>query len=413
MEVDLSSMLAHIKNLEPLCFKHTTEVTMREKGKDKPDAPFEPDATFEAAVDPPPLLEAPPPIVVEKEEEVPPPRALKEPMSTSTRSVPPPEKKQTPEKPKSRKEKPADPPKKLEKVEPVPPKKPAVVEKPKAVPPKTEKPKEEKLDRSVVRSEPKPKQEKFDRSVRSEAKPAAPKKNGETKKSQPPAPPAAESPAPPKKNGETKNKSSQPPPEVIEPAPETPKSKKPSKSKPDSNKPPKELEPPMSPPAQPKNNVRSSDIHCAIRLDRYSGPPSAEQMKAFLKNACEYFKKELVNRFPRFVNLDLSFAETAHGEADTKAKTGKDFVAGMNFFAVFILSASFRDTDSPTSPVTKLVESSGKHLAAHGLPTPYELTRAILQNCDVIQFLLQAVRIIPDSDFKSASSCLIQQRVDD
>jgi len=48
-----------------------------------------------------------------------------------------------------------------------------------------------------------------------------------------------------------------------------------------------------------------------------------------------------------------------------------------------------------------------------GVPTSYELTKAIVKDCDIIKYLLEHVHTIQDSDFTTAMSCHIQQRIED
>jgi hypothetical protein len=356
MEVNLSSVLAHIKNLEPLCFKHTTEVTMRQKAREKNDVPAVPDPTFEAAVDAPLPLLPPPPLVAEER-------------NLEGNALHPPEKHE------ERKEKPKKPTKVSKKD--VEKKKPAPLEP--APPPKNSPIIEKKPKDDVKTLSPSRKEERKEKTKK------LPKKTSVEKK----GPPSASKPEPVSKTNSG-----------------TPKRDKVKKQE------PQPIEPPTSPTRAPKERVESSDIYCAMQLSHFSGPPTDEQMQAFLENTRQYFKKLLSKHLPRFVDLDLSFADTAFGTEDTDAKLGKDKMASMNFYAEFVLSASFREADAPSSPVKTIVGSKRNNIIVPGLPTPFEVTSAIVRHCEVIKYLLEHVRIIAKSDFASASSCLLQQRRD-
>jgi hypothetical protein len=398
MEINLSSILAHVKNLEPLCFKHTTEVTMRQNAREKPDNPMIPDPTFEAAVDVPALLTPPQPIVESK-------KGMPAFASPTEREEPRKKSKEV-----------------LKQPEPKPPRArpfPIVKEQP-------------KLSSPEKREEPEKKPD------------ARPRQAIETKKPAPSTPPVVPAPAtlippsPPDDEKPMKIERALPPPGAQEEPKKTPKKqlKKSAKGEPGPGSEPKPesrkkdkliapetekkgpplIEPPRSPTSsgpKPTKRVESSDIYCAMQLNRLKGPPSDEQMSAFLANTQLYFEKQLKKHFPRkFDNLQVTFAETAVGLEETAAKIGKGPYSAMNFYAGFVLSAGFRETDAPSSPVKNVVGSIQQTSVTAGLPTPYELTRAIVRDCDVIKFLLEHVRIIEGSDFTSATSCLVQQRVE-
>ena len=390
MEVNLSSVLAHIKNLEPMCFKHTTEVSMRRKAREKEAAPIVPDAAFEAAVDAPPLLVLPPPIVEDEVEE-------------RVTMLPPPEKAEETAKTRSEKKK-----KKLLS-DPLPPS--LVVERsPVEVAALKEKKKERKEvskkvpTKAVEKKQPALSLPHVPLTAEEETRTAV--KLPDSKKDRNEKPKKA-----PMKKTEAKKPTASPSLPELEPevvslhSPEQPRVDKVKKSLP--------LEPPMSPQRKPKNRVQSSDIYCAMKLDNFTGPPTDEKMQEFLENTREYFKKQLMKTFPqRFVDLELSFAEKLYGVEDTKAKLGAEYYSGMNFFSEFVLTARFHETDSPSSPVKKVMGSRERTNITNGLPSPYELTSAIVRDFNVIKFLLEHVRIVSKSDFTSASTCLMQQRIE-
>lgn len=122
LECNLSTILAYVRKLTPLCFQQTTEVTMRRKSqKQDADDPIN-DGVFEAAVDlpPAPSLLAPP---VETKPE--PPKKPKAPVETQEpkkKPKPPKKKPQPPKKPeptvKAEEPKRDIPPKKTKKAPP-------------------------------------------------------------------------------------------------------------------------------------------------------------------------------------------------------------------------------------------------------------------------------------------------------
>eukprot|EP00529_Nitzschia_sp_RCC80_P016440 CAMPEP_0113468766 /NCGR_PEP_ID=MMETSP0014_2-20120614/15533_1 /TAXON_ID=2857 /ORGANISM="Nitzschia sp." /LENGTH=646 /DNA_ID=CAMNT_0000361183 /DNA_START=245 /DNA_END=2185 /DNA_ORIENTATION=+ /assembly_acc=CAM_ASM_000159 len=151
LECNLSSILAHTRNLEPLCFQHTTEVTMRRKSQKPGDPDPIRDGVFQAMVDlppPEPLLSLPPP---EPSEPTPPP----------TPPPPPPKKVVTPPREPSPPPPtpPSPPPKPVEKKKPSPkPASPKKIAKPveeKKVSPKPASPK--KVSKPKVEKKKKPK----------------------------------------------------------------------------------------------------------------------------------------------------------------------------------------------------------------------------------------------------------------
>ena len=365
MEVNLGSVLAHVKNLEPLCFKHTTEVTMRQKSREKKDAPVVPDSAFEAAVDAPPLLMPPPP-------PEPAPRAAPIPIEKPK------------EKPKKVAEKVAPPSPKPE-PEPEKPKKPKkVVEKPAPPSPKPE-------------PEPKKPEEKPKKPKKVEEKPAppSPKKEAQKPVERPRTPPPREK--------------SPPPPQKMQPEP-NPKSPTKSSKK---DKPKKDKEPPVSPKPKeekpPAQKVQSSDIYVALKLDTYGGPPTDEQMEQLRKNTCAYFITRLKEEFPTtFADLELIVGKKAFGEEEVRNHVGHQDYSGMNIYIEWITAAEFKVDNVPA----KVVGSSRKSVVTDGLPTPYELTKAIVKDCDIIKYLLEYVRVIEDSDFMNATSCHLQQRIE-
>ena len=403
MNVNLSSVLAHIKNLEPLCFKHTTEVSMRRKAREKEAAPFVPDAAFEAAVDAPPLLMLPPPIVEEDIEEemtvLPPPEAVEKTLKIRTDK------------------------KKTFLSDPLPEQAPPLVvsQSPPVAEISTEQVKEKKKERKEKSK--KVPTKAVEKKQSAQPLPFVPLTSEEETRTASPVPDTKrdrnEKPKKaPKKKSDTKK--SPPSPSLPELEPEvdsqhTPKQPTVNKVKKSRNETPPlvPLEPPMSPQRKPKNRVQSSDIYCAMKLDIFTGPPTDEKMQEFLENTREYFKKQLMKNFPqRFVDLELSFAENIYGAEDTKAKLGTEYYSGMNFCSEFVLTASFHETDSPSSPVKKVMGSRERTNVTSGLPSPYELTSAIVRDFNVIKFLLEHVRIIRKSDFTSASTCLMQQRIE-
>jgi hypothetical protein len=64
---NLSSILAHVGTLKPLCFQHSTEVSMRRKGRKKETGPSTSEVPFEAAIASPPSNDPPPKKATKKE----------------------------------------------------------------------------------------------------------------------------------------------------------------------------------------------------------------------------------------------------------------------------------------------------------------------------------------------------------
>ncbi len=347
MEVNLSSILAHVKNLEPLSFKHTTEVTMRQKSRETNDKTFVADSAFEAAVEAPPLLMPPPP-----------PESI-------------------PQSPPKEKEKPKDKPKKTKK---------KVERKKPAPPPLQEQPKPEEVP------EPEPEPEALQE----------PEPEPEALSEPEPEPEVLPEPEP----------DALPEPEP-EPMRETSK-EKPKKVKKTKN--PKLTHPPSPKPKKDKvpiEQVQSSDIYVALKLDTYSGPPTDEQIDQLRNNTCKYFASRLKDEYPtKFVNLDLSIAFKCVGEEETMNHVGEQNYDGMNVYIEWVTVAEFKADDAPMSPTKKVTSSSRQSIITDGIPTPYELTRAIVKDCEIIKYLLEYVRIIDDSDFTTATSCHIQQRIE-
>eukprot|EP00934_Nitzschia_sp_Nitz4_P008891 Nitzschia sp. Nitz4//scaffold39_size137210//15501//17720//NITZ4_003184-RA/size137210-processed-gene-0.106-mRNA-1//-1//CDS//3329550338//8881//frame0 len=308
MDVNLGSVLAHVKNMEPLCFKHATEVTMRQNAREKKGNDAVADSLFEAAVEAPPLLMPPAPPAPEKPKSPPPPKETK-PVVMPKKEV------KQPVKPK---------------VAPAP--KPA----------------------------PKPK----------------------------PAPVPAPAPAPA--------------PKPVE------KPKKPKKKK-EEPKPPKPASPPKKE-KKPVERVQSSDIYVALKLDYYNGDPTPDQIEQLRVNTKEYFVGQLKKEYPTFSDLELTIGRQVFGSDNVKAlESAKSDYNGSNVYIEWVTEGSF---ESKAGASTKVTGSSQKTLITEGLPTPYEMTRAIVRDADVIKYLLEHVRIIEDSDFISATACHLQQRVD-
>lgn len=332
MEVNLSSILAHVKNMEPLCFKHTTEVTMRQKSRENKAQDVVPDSAFEAAVDAPPLLMPPGP----------------------------------------------PSPKQVENKAPAPKPKPPKVEK--AVP---EKPKKKAPKKPV-------------------APPPAPAP------APPPAPTPAPAPPPPPKPAPAPAPAPPPAPAPAPKVEEPPKKEK----KPKKKKKPEPVKPPSPPPKEkvPKERVQSSDIYVALKLDYYNGQPTDEQIEQLRVNTHKYFVSRLQAEYPNFLSLDLSIGTKAYGEQDVDKYVSKGEYSGMNVYLEWICEAGFQSPDSVTP--SKVVGSSQRTSIVQGLPTPYQLTRSIVKDADIIQYLLEYVRVIEDSDFTSATACHLQQRVE-
>lgn len=306
IEMNLSTILAHVRKLEPLCFRKTTEVTMTQK-QEKRGASIDPDEDiFEAAIDAP--LALPPP--EEKEEEEPPlalppseKEEVKEPVQTLP-VLPLEEEKKKPQKIK------------LE--------------------PEKEKPKEE----PQPEPEEPPKKEK------------KPKKKRESKKVKP----KKES-----KAGKLNHDYAQ---------------------------------------------VQSSDIYVALKLDDVDLSPTPEDFEKLRQETREFFMWRLKEFFPtQFVKLDLAFVtyEFGAGKPDSR----------YNVYVEWDIRASFVKSLTETEPAKEVVGNQrvSMKLVKDGLPTPYELTRALVQNVPLKDYLLKYVRQIRGTGFETTTAGYFQQRV--
>jgi hypothetical protein len=194
---------------------------------------------------------------------------------------------------------------------------------------------------------------------------------------------------------------------------ETPKKKKPKKVKKPKEKPLPPASPTPKKPEEPTESVQSSDIYVALKLDTFSGPPTEKQIEQLRKNTRDYFVSRLKEEFPtKFAGLDLNINLTAFGVEDTMKHVGQQDYEGMNVYIEWITEVDFRSDDAPMSPTKRVIGSSRRSLVVDGLPTPYELTRAIVRDCDIIKYLLEYVRVIEDSDFTTATACHLQQRIE-
>jgi len=162
----------------------------------------------------------------------------------------------------------------------------------------------------------------------------------------------------------------------------------------------------------PTERVQSSDIYVAYKLDRYSGPPSKDQLEVIRKETQAYFSKILKKAFPRFAHLELEIGDTAFGSGDVTPRVSEDSYGNMNVYIEWITTAGFRTDDTPSSLVRKVKGSSKRESVTAGFPTPASLTGVILKDIDIRSYLLEHVRTPKAPDFGSVCACYVQQRVE-
>jgi hypothetical protein len=337
LECNLSTILAYVRKLTPLCFQQTTEVTMRRiSQKQNPDDPIK-DAVFEASIERPPA-----------------PALLSPPME------PDPVAREEPKAPIVH-EPPKRPPRKLAAVDPEPveevkPEVPLVVdEHPEEPPPRKEKkPEPTKKPEARVQA-PEPKKE-------APKKKKAPTKAKKEAKSKPP--PVDDGYASPKEDGEKHAK------------------------------------------------VKCSDVYVALKLDRVDSAPSASEMEELRKNTQDFFSLRLQQVFPnKFSDMDLQIGLMEWGKGKPKET--------YNLYVEWIIVARFRDLSCPSSPSKTIFGNKNRKTAAvseadkgdEGLPDTVELTRSLVKGVNIIDYLVQHVRIMEGSSFENATAVFIQQRV--
>jgi hypothetical protein len=372
LECNLSSILAHTRNLNALCFQQTTEVTMRRKSQKPEDPDLIKDGVFEAAIDPP----SPPPLLALPPTEPSPPPL---PPKTKVKPPPPPQRPREPTPTKTPMPQQLPPKKEIEMKPPPPPPPPPPTPPPREpVPPPTPTP-----------------------------QPPSPKKKAEPPSpSEPTPPPTPPSPLPQTVKEEKPSPHLTPTKKATKPKEKKTKTKKPSKSPK-----PVKIEDGYSSPTEdigPVAKVASSDVYVALKLDNIEKPPSDEEMEKLRASTEIFFSKRLKKVFPdSFVKAKLEIGLVEFG----KGKPKPDF----NLYVEWIIDATFRDLSDPTSPV-KCVRGNLKNGTAvgatnDGLPDVQAMTRSLVQGVKIIDYLVEHVRSL-GGPFADGTMVFIQQRID-
>jgi hypothetical protein len=360
LECNLSTILAYVRKLTPLCFQQTTEITMRRTSqKPNADDPIN-DGVFEAAVDLPPapaLLDPPLP----KEEKKAEPAPKKQPQDPVQK---PESKKKLQPAPKKQPQDPVQKPESKKKLQPAPKKQPQdPVQKPESK--KKLQPAPKKPDAKVKAEEPKG----------DTTPPKKPKKVPPTKKPSKPTPPPVD-------DDEDGGYAS-----------------------------PHEKDEKM-------DKVKCSDVYVALKLDRVEYPPSKSEMDDLRKNTQDFFSLRLKELYPTtFHDMDLQIGVMEWGMG--KPKEIYNLYVEWVIVARF---RDLSCPTSPIKTVIgnknrKLVPANEKGGGRKenddiGFPDTATLTRSLVKGAPIIDYLVGHVRIMEGSSFENATAVFIQQRID-
>jgi hypothetical protein len=385
IECNLSSILAHVRTLKPLCFKKTTEVSMQRKSTKKEEDPSPEDAIFEAVIDSPTPSNDPP---------------LKKELKKETPEISKPPKKWFPQKVEPKKVEPKKhAPKKVEPQKHAPKKVEPQKHAPKKVEPKKVEPKKhapkkvEPKDVEPKKVEPKRPSTKKVEPKLVEPKKAEPKKV-EPKKIEP------KKPAPKKQE-----------PKKLKPIEAPRKKKKEMPAQKDTNAPsaPIVTDKLPAPSNEEHTIVNASDIYVALQLDGIDSEPTPEEYEKLRQQTQEFFVMRVRKRFPKqFVSMDLQIGLHEFGADKPNPK--------YNVYLEWDINASFTSSSPSSSPspvkpksVMGTKRTSVTNDGSDG-PGPAELTSAIVQGADIMNYLLKHVRTIEDSGFANTTAGYFQQR---
>ena len=443
VECNYSAIIHHMRTLEPLCFQKVTEVTMDKTKPKEKKPPALQDAPFEAVLEEPPsnglaLIKREPVKETPRESpQKPKPRKSAEPKTAKPqKSVEPkkPEPRKSVESKKPEPKKVEPPPKKPEpkKVEP-PPKKPE----PKKVEPPPKKPEPKKVEPPPKKPEPK-KVEPPPKKLEPKKVDPPPKKPEPKKVDPPPKKPEPKKVEPPPKKPEPKKVDpppKKPEPKKVEPSPKKPEPKKvepppkkpePKKSGSPPKKPeprksvepkestPKKFEPEEPPPSQEpvRPRVKSSDACVALKLDGVDSEPSDEEYEKLRQQTLSFFSSRLKHAFgEQFYDVDLQFGVKEFGAG--KPSPLYNVYVEWDVTAIFNPPTSLSSSSSvPTrTSITANKRTSVTVDDSSGLPSPVEVTKALVQDADLREYLLKYVRTIEDSSFANTTAGYILQRV--
>ena len=169
------------------------------------------------------------------------------------------------------------------------------------------------------------------------------------------------------------------------------------------------LSPPLRPAARETTRVESSDIFVALKVDGIQANPTAEEYEKLRQHTSKFFEKRLQSAFPaQFVDLDVDVAVNEFGSGKPNPK--------YNVYIEWEVKSTFKSPDDPTQEPTNRVEAKkGSKVRVNGcpcgVPSPVELTAAIVKGVDFMDYLINYVRTLDGTVFGKTTAGYIRQRV--
>ena len=360
VECNLSAVLAYVRTLKPLCFKKTTEVSMQRKTPKKKQVQPTKEMKLEAAIDVPQPID---PTFQKKEPTNEDPKVMKSPQKKVGFKLP-----ETREEAESKLSEAGRMPKsdEVEQEQPVPL---SELEKPRESPLANVAP-----EADIVSSKPTP-----------DGCEKMPQSSEETPNVKATSVEAVETPVWEPTNGPESSieaESKEPEPRVIE------------KQQPASSH-EKEL-----------YKVQSSDAYVALKLDGVDSEPAPEEFEKLRQQTSEFFASRLKKAFAEdFVNMDLQIGTAEFGAGKPEPK--------YNLYVEWDVTATFA---SPSFSSAESITTANKRCSASTdrssrVPGPIELTKALVKDAELMDYLVKYVRTIEKSSFANATAVYIQQRI--